>query len=117
VVGLVTVLRASAASDPHSFVIAGRLSEPAGYPNANTALFLIPFWGALWLASRRASTLGTRVVGLVSAGVLLEVATLPQSRGSVIAAPLTLILFFVVMRERLRALVVLGVVLVAWGIA
>jgi hypothetical protein len=116
-VGLVTVMRASAAADPHSFVIAGRLSEPAGYPNANTALFLIPFWGALWLASRRASSLASRVVGLTSAGVLLEVATLPQSRGSVIAAPLTLILFFVVARERLRALVALGAVLVVWGVS
>jgi O-antigen ligase len=116
-IGVVTVIRAAGAADPHSYVIGGRLAEPAGYPNANSALFLLPFWAALWLASRSASSLATRIVGLASAGALLELGTMPQSRGGVIAAPLALLLFFAVARERLRALAMLGAIGVAWLLA
>ncbi|MDX6516082.1 MAG: hypothetical protein QOH73_1748 [Gaiellaceae bacterium] len=116
-IGLLTIVHASSSADPHSFLVAGRLSQPAGYPNAASALFLLPFWAAVWLGSRAASRMWVRMIALASAGVLLELGTLPQSRATVIAMPLTLLLFFALVPGRVRALIALLPVVAAWLLA
>lgn len=106
-VGLVTYLRATVAEDPLGSFIAGRLAAPIAYSNANCALFMASFWPALWLASRRETHPVARAGLLASAGVSAELALMSQSRGSLVAVPLTLAVYFAVVPGRLRSIVVL----------
>lgn len=110
-VGVVVVARA--AGDPASAFVDGRLGEPSGYSNATCALFLVAFWPALFLASRRETPLLARALTLAAAGALLELALLTQSRGSLVAFPLALVLFLVLVPGRLRSLVALAAVAAA----
>jgi hypothetical protein len=109
-IGTVDFLRAAEAHRAEGFFIAGRLSTPISYPNANAALFLVPFLPAVFLASRREVPFVLRGVMLACAGVLLELATMCQSRGSLVAFPLTILVFFAISPGRLRSLLALAVV-------
>jgi O-antigen ligase len=93
----------------------GRLTFPSGYANANAALWLMAFWPALLLA--RSSRLPSALRGVFGGGAVLLalVALLSQSRGSLYAMPVMLVLVFVLLPERVRTFVV-GVP-VAAGIA
>jgi hypothetical protein len=93
-----------AAHDPSPYFIQGRLSEPAGYPNANAALFLIAFWPAVFLASRRELPSIVRALLLGASVLLLDLGVLTQSRGSLFAIPLVLLLYFALVPDRLRAM-------------
>ena len=72
----------------------GRLDYPTGYPNANAAQWLMAFWPALLLA--RSERLPWALRGLLAGGAVLlaEVALLSQSRGSLYATPVMLVLVF-----------------------
>ena len=105
VVGMGTVIDVAGAADPTLSLIGGRLADPTGYHNATAALVLAPFFPALLLASRREVPWPARGLLLASAGVLLEVAILPQSRGSLIAFPLVAIAFVALAPGRVRLLV------------
>jgi tetratricopeptide (TPR) repeat protein len=107
-VGAVTVARAAAADDLDRFFVSSRLAEPVGYPNANCALFLAAFWPALFLASRRSLPRGLRGPALATAGLLLHLALLPQSRGSLVAAPLVLAAYVALVPGRIRSLLALA---------
>jgi O-antigen ligase len=96
--------RAAGSGDPAEFLIGGRLSEPAGYPNAACALALGGFWLATFLASRRETPWVARPLLLAAAGVTLEAAVLAQSRGSIVAVPLTMLLSLAIVRGRARLL-------------
>ena len=50
-IGLVELLRADAAAQPLGFFFDVRLSEPAGYINANVALWTVGLLPCLFLAS------------------------------------------------------------------
>lgn len=102
--GVVVFLQAVRAADPEDSFLLGRFAEPAGYQNANCALFLMAFFPAVFLASRREVPVILRGANLAAAGVLLELALLAQSRTSVAAFPATLLVYLLVVRERLRAL-------------
>jgi len=119
VAGVAAFLQAAASSDPASFFTSGRFSEPVGYVNANTALFLIAFWPAVFLAARREVPVLARGLALAAAGTLLELALLTQSRGSLFAFPAVLALFFLLVPDRVRSLTALlpalGAVLLARG--
>jgi tetratricopeptide (TPR) repeat protein/predicted secreted protein len=93
----------------------GRLIYPSGYANANAALWLMAFWPSLLLA--RSERLPWAARGLLAGGAVLlaEVALLSQSRGSLYATPVMLVLVFAVLPGRLRTFAVL--VPVAAGIA
>jgi hypothetical protein len=107
------LVRAAQAADPSELFIEGRLNAPIGYHNADAALFLLAFWPALVLASRRSVGVGARALLLASAGLLLELAVLPQSRGSAIASAVAAVVFIAVVPNRARAaLVALPVVAV-----
>lgn len=107
-VGVGFFLRATVAADPDPYFITARFSEPVGYANANAALFLAAFWPALFVASRRETPTALRALCLAAAGVLLQLAILPQSRGSLFAFPIVLALYLAVVPGRLRSLVTLA---------
>ncbi|MGO9320182.1 MAG: O-antigen ligase family protein, partial [Solirubrobacteraceae bacterium] len=93
----------------------GRLLYPSGYPNANAAQWLMAFWPAVLLARARSLPWGLR--GLLAGGAVLlaEVALLSQSRGSLYATPVVLVLVFALLPGRARTFAVL--VPVAAGVA
>ena len=90
-----------------SGVVEGRFSEPAGYANANAALFLIAFWPAAVLASRRETPWPARGLLFAVAGLLLQFGVLAQSRGSLPAFVLALVLYVALVPDRVRSLVLL----------
>jgi hypothetical protein len=65
------------------------------------------------LASRRETNLLLRAIFATTAAVLGDLAALCQSRGSLIALPLALVLYVAVARDRLRASVQLAVIVAA----
>jgi O-antigen ligase len=97
---LVALLRAGA--DPVGTLIDGRLDEPAGYPNAAAASWLMALLPALTLAASARVHWALR--GVFAAGVvlLLDVALLSQSRGAVLALPVAIALFLLIVPGRLR---------------
>lgn len=107
VVGWVFLMRAAGADDPTDAFVTSRFGDPIGYPNANSALFFAAFWPALVLASRREVPWPARGVLLGAAGLLLQLGLLPQSRGSLAAAPIVLALMLVLGPGRIRTLVFL----------
>jgi tetratricopeptide (TPR) repeat protein len=93
----------------------GRLVYPSGYPNANAAQFLMAFWPALLLARSERLPWALRGVFAGGAVLLAEVALMSQSRGSLYATPVMLILVFALIPARTRTFALL--VPVAAGIA
>jgi O-antigen ligase len=93
----------------------GRLDYPTGYANANAAQWLMAFWPALLLARSKRLPWGLR--GLLAGGAVLlaEVALLSQSRGSLYATPVMIVLVFALLPGRTRTFALL--VPVACGIA
>ena len=53
VIGIVSVEQAIHSATPLDYFIGSRLVGTTGYPNATAAAFLISFWPALYLGSRR----------------------------------------------------------------
>jgi O-antigen ligase len=98
-----------------SMLPGGRLLYPSGYPNANAAQWLMAFWPAVLLA--RSQGLPWWLRGLLAGGAVLlaEVALLSQSRGSLYATPVVVVLVFALLPGRTRTFAVL--VPVAAGIA
>jgi tetratricopeptide (TPR) repeat protein len=90
-----------------SGVSEGRFTDPVGYANANAALFLAAFWPAAVLASRRETPWPVRGLFLAVAGLLLEFGVLAQSRGSLPAFALALVLYIALVPDRARSLVTL----------
>jgi tetratricopeptide (TPR) repeat protein len=104
VLAAVTALHLNAAGSAglQSTLPGGRLEYPSGYPNANAAQWLMAFWPALLLA--RGERLPALLRGLLAGGAVLlaEVALLSQSRGSLYATPVVLVLMFVLLPDRVR---------------
>jgi tetratricopeptide (TPR) repeat protein len=93
----------------------GRLIYPSGYANANAAQWLMAFWPALLLARSTSLPWALRGVLAGAAVLLAEVALLSQSRGSLYATPVMIVLVFALLPGRARTFAVL--VPVAAGIA
>jgi tetratricopeptide (TPR) repeat protein/predicted secreted protein len=98
-----------------SLMPGGRLIYPVGYPNGNAAQWLMAFWPALLLARSERLPWGLRGVLAGGAVLLAEVALLSQSRGSLYATPVLLVLVFALLPGRVRTFALL--VPVAAGIA
>src|SRR5205823_7265414 len=94
-IGTVDLVRA-ANGDPARFFIYGRMSAPAGYPNAAAALYLLAIWPPLYAAARRELPTVARAVLLGVATVLGELAVLAESRGSLFAVPVTIVVYLLV---------------------
>ena len=82
----------------------GRLNYPSGYPNANAAQWLMAFWPALLMA--RSERLPAALRGFLAGGAVLlaDVALLSQSRGSIYATPVMIILVLAFLPGRMRSL-------------
>ncbi len=106
--GLVEILRADAASDPILYFVDARFAEPAGYINANVAMWTLGLFICLHLACSRDTNALVRGLGLGGAGILACLALLGQSRGWVLAAPLGALVFVALTPHRARALLALG---------
>jgi hypothetical protein len=104
VLGLVELIRLDSARGPASFFIEGRLVEPAGYVNANVALWTTGLLACLSLAAGREVAPWLRGVALGGAGLLAALALLGQSRGWLLALPFALLLWVLLSPSRLRAL-------------
>ena len=85
----------------------GRLVFPSGYANANAAEWLMAMWPAFLLARERRLPWALR--GLLAGGAVLlaEVALLSQSRGSLFATPVMLVLVFALLPGRTRTFALL----------
>jgi tetratricopeptide (TPR) repeat protein len=90
-----------------SLLPGGRLVYPTGYPNANAAQWLMAFWPAVLLARSERLWWGLRGVLAGGAVLLAAVALLSQSRGSLFATPVMLVLVFALLPGRLRTFAVL----------
>ena len=103
--GLITIELAVHGGHPASILFGWRLSSPINYPNGEAALFLIPLWPVLYLVSRKELPPLVRGLLAASASLLLQMAVLAQSRGSMYAFPIVFLLFVVLVSGRSRALV------------
>jgi hypothetical protein len=112
-VGGVAFFQAVGSDDPANAFIGGRFAEPVGYMNANGALCLMAFWPAVFLAGRRETPLPLRGIFLAAAGLLLELALLPQSRGSLFAFPIVALLYLALVPGRVRSALSLAAVAAA----
>jgi tetratricopeptide (TPR) repeat protein len=85
----------------------GRLKYPAGYENAAAATWSMVTWPALLLARSRSIPWPAR--GALGGGVVLlaDLALLSQSRGSLYATPVMLVLMFALVGGRVRTFVTL----------
>ncbi len=108
--GLVELLKADASAQPSHYFKGTRFAEPAGYINANVALWTIGLWPCLYLASARLAHPVLRGLALGGAGLLGCLALMGQSRGWVIALPIAALLFLALMPGRARALAAVAAV-------
>jgi tetratricopeptide (TPR) repeat protein len=110
-------VNAAAASSLQSLLPEGRLVSPAGYVNANAAMWLMACWPSLLLARSERLPWGLR--GVLAGGTVLlaEVALLSQSRGSLFSTPVMLLLVFALLPGRVRTFAVLVPVAVGIGAA
>jgi tetratricopeptide (TPR) repeat protein len=120
-VGLFTVLHVNAAADSATRLAAllpvGRLVYPAGYANADAAQWLMAFWPALLLARSPRLPWGLRGALAGGAVLLAAVALLSQSRGSLYATPVMLVLVFALLPGRVRTFALLVPVAAGIGAA
>ena len=106
-VGVVEFAGAVADANPVDF-IAGRLARPAGYQNANAALFIMAFWPAVVLAAQRSVPPVLRAACLAGATFLAELALLSQSRASIYSLPLVAGVLLILVPGRLRVVLALA---------
>lgn len=114
-IGLWELLRAMSAEDPARWFIDARFSEPAGYINANVALWTVGLFPCAALAASRGAHPGLRGLALGASGLLGGLALLGQSRGWVVALPVALVVYLLLSPHRVRAAVPL--LAVAAGVA
>jgi hypothetical protein len=108
VMGVWVLIDAAHSSNPADFFVARRFAEPTGYHNANAALFMSAIFPAIFFASRRETPWPVRGLMLALAGVLFQLALLPQSRGWLVAAPLAILVYLAVVPGLVRSLIVLA---------
>ncbi len=90
----------------------GTVRFPIGYRNGNAAFFLICLWPLLGLASWNDWRWELRALSVAMATMMIELALLSQSRGSLPAMAIALLVFLVLSPRRLRfaALIALAAV-------
>ncbi len=104
VLALVTLVRVGTVADParELFGGGGRLLWPVGYPNAAAATWLMAFFPAVLLAASARVPWALRGAFAALGVVLLDVALLSQSRGSVLSLPVAAALLLLCVPGRLR---------------
>jgi len=112
-IGVFDVAMSVHAADPSRYFQVGRLAGAFGYQNAACACFLMAFWPAILVASSRGAKIVVRALALGVACVLPELALLSQSRTSLVATPVTLLVYLLLVPRRARTLVTLAIPAVA----
>ena len=84
------------------------LRFPIGYRNANAAFFMICLWSVLALAVETDWRWELRALAIGAGTILIELTFLAQSRGSVPGVALALLVYLILTSNRLRAAVMLG---------
>ncbi|MGH2952403.1 MAG: O-antigen ligase family protein [Solirubrobacterales bacterium] len=102
--GVAAVVEMLTASDPEGVIDNGTLLYPIGYRNANAAFFLIAFFPALGLAADRELDWRARGLCLGTATMSLELAMLGQSRGSVPAVAVAIVVYVLLSPLKVRAI-------------
>jgi tetratricopeptide (TPR) repeat protein len=108
-------VRSSTGSGFEHLFAGDRFDYPIGYPNASAAQWLIAFWPALLLASGSRLPWALRGVFAGGAVLLADVALLSQSRGSLYATAVLLVLVFALVPQRLRIFATMVPVALAIG--
>jgi tetratricopeptide (TPR) repeat protein len=110
------VLHVDSSASPAALFSEGRLKYPADYENASAAIWCMVLWPALLLAASRRIPWGLR--GVLAGGTVLlaDLALLSQSRGSLYATVVMLVLVFALVPGRLRTFVVLVPMAVGIGV-
>jgi O-antigen ligase len=116
-VGLVELLRAWAAADPSDFFSQGRFASPAGYMNANVALWFSALWPCVVFGARKELHPLLRGLLVAAAVLLCGLAILGQSRGWLFTAPIAALVFIAIVPQRVRTSLTLALVLGATGAA
>src|SRR5205823_133840 len=101
-IGSGIVLRSAGHELDHFYL--GRRSYPISYPNALAAVFLIGFWPAVVLASRRTLPVVARMLALATATAIASGWLTAQSKGGIVALGATAALVFGLSPMRLRLL-------------
>jgi hypothetical protein len=96
----------------------GRLSFPIAYANGQAALYLIAFWPALMLASRRSLNVFVRALSVAAATAVLAGWLLTQSKGAAIGLAFSALALFALFPARLRifvpVLIPAALIAIAW---
>ncbi len=104
VAGVVALVAMAGADAPLPFLEEdGTFQFPLGYRNANAAFFLVALWPALALAGSPRVARAIRMGAFVTATACIEIAVLSQSRGSIPAALVALVVYVIASRDRLNA--------------
>jgi len=116
-IGTAILIELATADDPTLLFSMSRLVEPTGYMNAVAALFAAAVWPAIFLASRRETPWLLRGLFLAAAVLMVQIALMPQSRGAFVVFPIALVIYLVVVPNRLRSVLVLLPVAAATALA
>ena len=114
VVTAVHVLRAGHVLDVY---LENRLDFPISYWNGAAALFLVGVWPAIALSAERRLPPYARAIALGGATAMVAVFVMTQSKGGALGLAVSGLAFFVVSRERLRAIIPSAVVAMLVGAA
>ena len=105
VIALVTLFRLASARHLGGLVIDGRLAGTTGYFNSTSALFMSEALLGTFLASRRELPGVLRGLLLAFAAASLQLCVMGQSRGWLFTLPAVIIVYSVVVRDRLRVVI------------
>ena len=107
--GGITVVLMATGGDPRDLLeVDGTLDFPLGYRNAEAAFFAIALFPALGLASDRELDWRLRAAALGTATLCIDLFLLAQSRASMPAIAVALVVYLLASPRRLRALSWLG---------
>ena len=108
-VGVATVITLAGGTDIDAYVHGdATLRFPIGYRNANAAFWLLCAWPLLALATDIEVRWWLRSFAVGSATMLIELGVLAQSRGSLPAVAVALLVYLIVSPRRLRAAAVIA---------
>jgi O-Antigen ligase len=109
-IGVVTTVTLASGTDVASYFHTddATLRFPIGYRNAEAAFLLISFWPMVVLAAKESVPWQFRALLTGAATMMLELAVLSQSRGSLPAVAVALVVFLALSPHRLRAAAFLG---------
>jgi len=111
--GIATVVALATGGDPRDLLeVDGTLDFPLGYRNAEAAFFAIALFPALGLAADRELDPRLRAAALATASLCIELFLLAQSRASIPAMAVALVVYALLSPQRVRALAWLGLALI-----